>query len=285
MAEQVVRPEDLQIPRECFLYLTGEQQIQEEGGEHYEIEKLDFREDFKMYIKDAEFPLEGFVLNGILFTTNQAKSVFIEGIKLLTKPLFLIPTILTLIFFRKHLVEPFKRLGHRIMSPIMLKDRHLSKFARELQYMIFEFLRHLIDEQSADKVSEIVSRMIDNDDAYKQRLKDIFSMTTKEKLLKPKELTRLVNLMESRQLGGKNSWVKKVKSVVLLIRLAIFFIPSARKGYKSAVKNINMDNLILHWEDLYWSIYKTDYDFAGMTIEQRKEFAKEKGWKYPNKVV
>lgn len=276
---------DLKIPRECFLYGTGEQQIQSEGGERYEIEAVDFNNEIKTYIKDAEFPMENLVMDEILFTTNQAKSVFIESIKLLTKPLFIIPTILTLIFFRKHLIEPFKRLGHRIMSPIMLKDKHMSKFARELQYMIFEFLRHLIDEQSADKVSEIVSRMIDNDDAYKQRLKDIFSMTTKEKLLKPKELTRLVNLMESRQLGGKDSWVKKVKAVVLLIRLAIFFIPSARKGYKSSVQNITMDNLILHWEDLYWSIYKTDYDFAGMTIEQRKQLAKEKGWKYPNKVV
>ncbi len=276
---------DLKIPRECFLYGTGEQQIQSEGGERYEIEAVDFNNEIKTYIKDAEFPMENLVMDEILFTTNQAKSVFIESIKLLTKPLFIIPTILTLIFFRKNLIEPFKRLGHRIMSPIMLKDKHMSKFSRELQYMIFEFLRHLIDEQSADKVSEIVSRMIDNDDAYKQRLKDIFSMTTKEKLLKPKELTRLVNLMESRQLGGKDSWVKKVKAVVLLIRLAIFFIPSARKGYKSAVQNITMDNLILHWEDLYWSIYKTDYDFGGMTIEQRKQLAKEKGWKYPNKVV
>lgn len=285
MAEQVVKPEDLKIPIECFLYQSGGQQIQNEGGEHYEIEKLDFREDFKMYIKGAEFPLEGFVLNEVLFTTNQAKSVFIEGIKLLSKPLFIIPTVITLIFFRKYLIEPFKRLGHRIMSPVMLKDRHISKFARELQYMVFEFLRHLIDEESADKVSEIFSRLIDNDDAYKQRLKDLFSMTTKEKLMKPKELTRLVKLMEQRQLGGSCSWVKKVKSVVLLLRLAIFFIPSAKKGYRSAVQNITMDNLILHWEDIYWSVYKEDYDFGGMTIQQRKVFVKEKGWKYPTKIV
>jgi hypothetical protein len=46
-----------------------------------------------------------------------------------------------------------------------------------------------------------------------------------------------------------------------------------------------MDNLILHWNDLYWSVYKTDYDFAGMTVEQRKELAKDNGWKYPNQMV
>jgi hypothetical protein len=273
------------IPRECFLYQSGEEQIHSEGGEHYEIEAVDFTNDIKTYIKGAEFPLENLVMDEILFTTNQVKSLFIESIKLLTKPLFIIPTVLTLIFFRNYFVNPFIRLGHRIFSPVMLKDKHISKFARELQYMIFEFLRHLIPEDKADKISEIVSRMIDNDDAYKQRLKDIFSMTTKEKLIKPKELTRLVNLMESRQLGGKDSWVKKVKAVVLLIRLAIFFIPIARKGYKSAVQNITMDNLILHWEDLYWSVYKTDYDFGGMNIEQRKQLAKDKGWKYPNQMV
>ncbi len=280
-----MKPEDLKIPRECFLYPSGEQQIQSEGGEHYEIEAVDFTNDFKTYVKDAEFPIEGLVLDETLFTTNQAKSLFIEGIKLLTKPLFIIPTVITLIFFRKHLIEPFIRLGHRIMSPIILKDKHMSKFAQELQYMTFEFLRHLIPEDKADKVSEIFSRLIDNDDAYKQRLKDIFSMTSKEKLKNPKELTRLLNIMFDRQLGGKNSWVTKVKAVVILLRLTIFFIPSARKGYLSAVNNISMDNLILHWNDLYWSVYKTDYDFAGMTIEQRKELAKEKGWKYPNQMV
>lgn len=287
MAEKVVRPEDLQIPVECFLYPTGEQQIQEEGGEHYEIEAVDFREDFKTYIKGAEFPLEGFVLNEILWETNKAKSVFIEGIRLLTKPLFIIPTVLTLIFFRNHLVKPFTWLGHRIMSPVMLKDRHISVFAREFQYMIFEFLRHLISESDADKVSEIVSRMIDNDDAYKQRLKDIFSMTTKDKLLKPRELSRLMKIMDDRQEKDKSgkSWVEKIKPIVLLLRIGLFFIPSARKGYKSAVTNITMDNLILKWDDLYWSVYKKDYDFAGMTIEQRKQLARDKGWKYPNKVV
>jgi hypothetical protein len=167
----------------------------------------------------------------------------------------------------------------------MLKDKHISVFARELQYFIFEFLRHITDEQRADKISEIVSRIIDNDDAYKQRIKDLFSMTDKERLLKPRELTRLVNLMDKRQLNGTCPWVKKVKSMVLLLRLAIFFIPNARKGYKSAVQNINHDNLILHWEDMYWSVFKKDYDFAGMTIEQRKQLAKDKGWKYPHKLV
>lgn len=285
MSEKVVRPEDIQIPVECFLYPSGGQQIQAEGGEHYEIEKLDFRNEFKTYVKGAEFPYEGYVTNEILWSTNQAKSIFIEAVKLLSKPQFIVGTAITMLFFRKHLVEPFVWLGHRVMSPVMLKDKHISVFARELQYMIFEFLRHMIDESKADKVSEIVSRMIDNDDAYKQRLKDIFSMTTKEKLLKPKELTRLVHLMAKRQEGGKHSWVNKVKAVVLLLRIALFLIPSAKKGYISAVQNINLDNLILHWEDMYWSVYKKDYDFAGMTIEQRITLAKEKGWTYPTKIV
>ncbi len=283
MPKKVVRPEDIQIPKECFLYSSGGQQIQAEGGDHYEIEKLDFTAEFKTYVKGAEFAYEGYVTNEALWETNKAKSIFIEAVKLLSKPLFIIPTVFTLIFFRKHLIEPFIRLGHRTMSPIMLKDKHISVFARELQYMIFEFLRHMIDEESADKVSEIVSRMIDNDDAYKQRIKDVFSMTTKKKLLKPKELTRLVNLMDKRQLTS--TWVKKIKSVVLLIRLAIFFIPSARRGYKSAVTNINLDNLILHWDDLYWSVYRPDYNFAGMTIQERKDLAIENGWKYPTKIV
>lgn len=278
-----MKPEDLQIPRECFLYQSGAEQIKSEGGNHYEISSIDFTNDFKTYVKGASFPYEGFVTNENLWATNQAKSIFIESIKLLSRPQFILGTIYTLLFNRNSLAKPFIRLCERTMSPVMLKDKHISIFARELQYFVFEFLRHLITEQRADKISEVFARMIDNDDAYKQRLKDLFSMTTKDKLLKPKELTRLVNLMDKRQ--HHSSWVKKVKASVLLLRLAIFFIPSARKGYKSAVQNVNLDNLILTWQDLYWSLYRKDYDFAGMTFEERKQMANDRGWTYPSEMV
>jgi hypothetical protein len=279
MAEQVVKPEDIRIPVECFLYPTGEQQIQAEGGEHYQIEKLDFRNSFKTYVKGAEFAYEGYVTNEMLWSTNQAKSLFIEAIKLLSKPQFILGTVISFLFYREQLIDSFNRIGHRIMSPIMLKDKHLSVFAQELQYMTFEFMRHLVPEAKADKFSEIFSRIIDNDDAYKQRLKDIFSMTTKDKLKNPKELSRLVNIMAERQ--EWNSWVKKVSSSVFLLRILIAVVPSARKGYKSAIENVTLDNLILHWEDMYWSVYKKDYNFAGMTWENRMKMVKEKGWSLP----
>jgi len=283
MAEQVVKPEDIKIPVECFLYPTGEQQIQAEGGEHYQIEKLDFRESFKTYVKGAEFAYEGFVTNEMLWSTNQAKSLFIEAIKLLSKPQFILGTIISFLFYREQLVESFNRIGHRIMSPIMLKDKHLSVFAQEFQYMVFEFMRFLVPEDKADKFSMIFARIIDNDDAYKQRLKDIFSMTSKKRLKNPKELSRLVEIMYERQDYGE--WVKKVKSCVLLLRILIFVVPSARKGYKSVIENITLDRLILHWEDLYWSVYKKDYHFAGMKWEDRIKMVKEKGWQLPETLV
>jgi hypothetical protein len=281
--KKVVKPEDLEIPVECFLYPTGEQQIQSEGGEHYQITQIDFRNEFKTYVDGAEFPYEGFVTNEILWATNQAKSIFIEAIKILSKPQFILGSVISFLFFREQLIDSFNRLGHRVMSPVMLKDKHLSKFARELQYVTFEFLRHLVSEEKADKFSEIFSRIIDNDDAYKQRLKDIFSMTNKAKLRNPKELSRLVEIMDERQ--GKAHWMKKVKSAVLLLRLLIAIVPNAKKGYLSAINACNLDNLILHWEDIYWSVYKKDYNFAGMTHEERLKLVKEKGWQLPNNLV
>lgn len=283
MAEQVVKPEDIRIPVECFLYPSGEQQIQAEGGEHYQIEKLDFRESFKTYVKGAEFPYEGYVTNEMLWSTNQAKSVFIEAIRLLSKPHFILGTILSFIFYREQLVESFNRIGHRIMSPIMLKDKHLSVFAQEFQYMVFEFMRHIVLEERADKFSAIFARIIDNDDAYKQRLKDIFSMTSKERLKNPKELSRLAKIMFER--NGKPYWLDKVKYSVLLLRILIAVVPSARKGYKSAIENVNLDRLILHWEDMYWSVYKKDYNFAGMKWEERLKMVKEKGWQLPETLI
>ena len=283
MTEKIVEAHKIEIPVECFLYPTGEQQIQQEGGEHYRITKIDFRDSFKTYIDGAEFPYEGYVTNDTLWATNQAKSIFIEAVRILSKPYFIFGTIISFLFFRDRMVYAFNQLGHRVMSPVMLKDKHISVFARELQYVTFEFMRHLVSEAQADKFSEIFSRIIDNDDAYKQRLKDMFSATSKEKLKNPREMSRLVNIMYERQ--HKAYWVNKVRMVILLLRVFIFISPSARKGYKSAIKNCNMDNLILHWEDMYWSIYKKDYDFAGMTYDERVALVKEKGWQLPKTLI
>jgi hypothetical protein len=263
-------------------YANGSQQIKQEGGEAYKIAGIEDEEELKVVAEGAEFARRTFITNKTLFATNQVKSVFIESIKTILEPQYILGTFISISSkkTRQRLVDRFNRISFRILSPEIFKDIHRTSFGRELQYAIFEFTRHLVSEESADRFAEIVSTIIENDDAYRYRIMDILSMTTNEKLRNPKELSRLFDIFFERNNGVY--WSEKIKKMVKLIRyLAIFY----KKSYISAVESINLDNFKLVDEDIYWCTFKSDYNFMGMKWEDRKKYAEAKGWKFPNKVV
>lgn len=263
-------------------YANGEQQIREEGGDAYEIEGMEDETELKIVAKGAEFARRTYIMDKTLFATNQVKSLFIEVIRTLVEPQYIFGTIYTLIFKkpRQRLIDKFNRITFRTLSPEIYKDIHRTTFGTELQFAIFEFTRHLVSEESADRFAEIVSTIIENDDAYRYRLMDIFSMTTNEKLKNPKELTRLVNILVKR--NNNAFWMSKFKNVVTLIRL---IIPFFKKAYIETVTSIDLDKLKLQDEDIYWCTFKSDYNFMGMKWEDRKKYAESKGWQFPTKVV
>lgn len=263
-------------------YANGEQQIKQEGGDAYEIEGMEDETELKIVAKGAEFARRTYITNKTLFATNQVKSVFIESIRTLVEPQYILGTAIAIIrkSSRQRLIDRFNRICFRILSPEIYKDIHRTSFGTELQYAIFEFTRHLVSEESADRFAEIVSTIIENDDAYRYRLMDIFSMTTNERLKNPKELTRLMGIFYER--NNFTFWTEKVFKVLRLIHLVI---PFYKKAYISAVTSIDLDKLKLQDEDIYWCTFKSDYNFIGMTWEDRKKYAEEKGWRFPQKVV
>jgi len=263
-------------------YPKGEKQIREEGGDAFKIEGIEEDQELKIVAKKAQFARRTYITAKTLFDTNQVKSVFIESIKTLLEPQYILGTLYALAFKkpRQRLIDRFNRISFRILSPEIYKDIHRTTFGTELQFAIFEFTRHLVSEESADRFAEIVSTIIENDDAYRYRLMDIFSETTNKKLKDPKEIDRLMNLFYERNLYM--NWTDKVFKVVKLIKLAVIFY---KKAYISAVISIDLDKLKLQEEDIYWCTYKSDYNFMGMTWEDRKKYAELKSWQFPDKVV
>ncbi len=272
----------IHIPKECYKYSSGDLQIRQEASENYAISGYNVTTRFAIYVQGAEFPYESIVLPETLWVTNQAKSIFIEALKFSVKKRYILGTIYTLIFDLKYLLHVFNWVSHRILSPKILKDRHLSVFAIYFQYMVFEFLRHFVDEEIADKTSEIVTHMVEHDDAYKQIIKDMFSATDKDKLKNPKEISRLFKLFRER--NNFVPWSDKFKGIAILLRIMLIF-PKVKRAYIETINNINIEAMSLTDADMYWSVKKNNYKFMGMTLEERIKYCDDKGWQLPNSLI
>lgn len=275
----------MEIPKECYEYGSSMTQMSKEATESFEIEALDAREDLKLIIKGAMFPYRACVGYDTLFAANMCKSLFIESIKIFSRPRFIIGSLLTFVSKKKteQMLLAYNRIAFRILSPHMLKDRHLSPFAREMQWAIFEFLRNIgITEDTADRFASIFAHLLEFDDAYRIRIQDIASTTTIEKLHRPQELSRLAGIMAER--SGSHPWTSKLTDTALLMDLMLK-IPRAKKAYLKVLEGLTLESLQLEDADIYWGAYKDDYDLMGLTKEQRKEYAKTMGWTYPAKLV
>jgi hypothetical protein len=224
--------------------------------------------------------------NQIMAKNNAIKSLFIESIKLLTRKQFILGTLFTIA--RKNerlkLIQTFNQQAFRVASvsdePYFLKEWHLTQVSRELHWCIFVFLTKLdIPERDADKFAEIFVHLLEYDNAYRFRFQDIMSETTKDELKTPrKAILRLVGVLESRD----NIVVTdKIARVAKLLSYAMY-IPKVKRAFLEVVEGMNLENLKYQEADIYWLCTPNSYKAMGLTNEERKEYAKKKGWTYPS---
>jgi len=270
------------IPRECYKYSTGEAQMNQEQisckENLLEVSGFDWNGALKTNIKDAMFPYKSYVSDEIMWATNMVKSNFMEALKLLTRPQYLPGTLYTL-FRQKELektIQSFNQQSWRVISPYILKDQHLSNFAKELHWCIFTFLYELgITEEHADRFATIVSHLIEYDNAYRFRIQDLFSEVTK---LTPKEIKRLARISKERDSEGVS---KKITTIATIISLGLW-IPKVKRAFNKVAEGVTIENLYYETDDIYWVALREDYLYQGKTKEQRMKEAYERGWDYPN---
>lgn len=279
---------ELKIPRECFKYGSGVEQVSNEGGDPYEIEGISTEGIIQLKIKGAMATWAVYVSQETLSKTNAIKSLFIENIKLLSRKQFILGTIFTL-FNKKELerwVGSFNRQAFRVAvagsEPYFLKEWHLTRVSQELMWCIFTFLHNLgISEEKADKFSEIFIHMIEYDNAYRFRFQDIMSSVSKKDFKTPrKAILRLIELIrdrDSNECGDKYIRIAKIMSYALLI-------PKVKRAFMVVIEGVTFENLQLTEADKYWLCTSNTYKAMGMTNEERKEYAKQKGWTYPSKL-
>lgn len=265
------------LPPECYLSKTGEQQILAESNERYILDRLEIADGIFIYIKGAMHPYKNFPTAEGVFAINMVKAFAIETLKAFGKWYYL-PT---LYWNRTKLVDSFNRISWKIMSPHLLKFQYTSKFARALHWIIFSFMMEIgIKEKPADDFATIFVQVIDFDNAYRLRMVDLFSETSKELFVKHprKEIKRLIKISRERDHIGVSNKFKMFAWVISCLVL----IPRVKKSLVKIIKDSDFEDLQYDASDKYWVCMRSDYKFLGLDHKGRQDYAKSMGWVYPS---
>lgn len=268
----------MQLPREIFEELPGEHQIISEAQSFYVIDRVDFEDGMRVFIRGAEYHQRGMAAPEVLFGLNIAKRILTEALNVALRWEFLPGVALSIL---KPLKWRIKRIGWlinsynsivwKILSPHFLKPKYMVPCARELRSMIYNFMMALgIREEFSNQSSVILSHFIEYDNAYRFRLEDLMSETNKEELAaKPiRTLRRLAKLAVERDqqtVGWKFKGIVTIASIALLL-------PSVRKAWKKMILESDFAKIQYDEIDRYWTAMRTDYLWWGRTPEERSNY-------------
>lgn len=278
-------------PKEIFKYQeTPKQGILKENTFQYIIKKIEIEElqGIKVYYKDIPFPRKGFPTPEAVSAVNVIKRLFIESVKTFSMKQFIFSWFISCFTYttdvtitnRKRriakrmwtiekMLSSFNRIAYGVISQYIIKPHLMTPCPAELQGIIYSMLTRLgISKDVAKIFASTFGTLIEYDSAYRYRIEDIFSETTKEKLsTNPyKEFKRLMLIYSERELDPT---VKaKVKRLTKLITIPLL-IPKVKLSIQKALEHCEFERLQLDEIDKYWCFMRHDYNYCGLSKEER----------------
>ena len=252
------------MPDVVFEQQTGEKQILSEGSVFFLSEKIEYNDKgIFQYLKGAEYPQKGFPEGSAIFAVNVAKRLLIAFLSL---KYAMLPTVSNL----EKILRRYNEISLKIISPYILKPVFLTPLAREFGMFTTQFLYNIgVSESVAVDTGKIVACMFEYDNAYRFRLQDLFTSTTKRKMMsKPyKEICYLLKIQKERDSIGVHEKFKLIKPLIFFVLL----VPKFRKAYKQSLSILDFKQLQFDEIDEYWVSMRTDYDYYGEDAETRSQ--------------
>jgi hypothetical protein len=221
------------------------------------------------YYEGAEYPQKGMTPVEVMRSINIVKAI-VSGV-------------LSFRFNLLSLLMAFNRIGNKAIEQYLLKDEYRTAGTLELCRIVYDFIFSLTSNDTvALHFSRIFSHLIEYDNAYRLRFLDLGSETTKEKLLKNprKEMKRLVKLLTEREVFLGKDVSDKFNKVVSILSW-LLFIPKYRKAFKYAIHMADWEKMTFDNTDRYWACLRTDYDFFGLSYDERMKMIKDNGYSIP----
>jgi hypothetical protein len=269
------------LPEEIFRFVDGEQDIVNEQEMVTPVEKIMFDKGVYVYLKGADYPQMGIAVPETMYAVNLVKRIIIEPIKFLNKWYFY-PSILFL--STETVLRTFNDITWRYMKPFVLKKEFMSPQVKEFEWLLYSFLKKIkIDDTVAEQFSTTIAHAIEYDNAYRLRFVDMWSIASRDELIKNprKELLLIAKTVVKR---GQGTTERKFLYIARLLGIMLL-VPKYRSAFSSAFKEIDLNKLKSDKLDQYWMcLRKENYNYMGLSDEQREQLLNKLGQKKPEMV-
>ncbi len=252
------------------------------GQKHHAYTHTTYPPEGGIYVHyhQLPYPKKGFPYPEAVHMNDVLKRVTMTMVKSIATKDMLIPFItMALMPWKKKMrivnkfLENYNRIGDWLLVGHYLKPERCTNFVRSLRVSLDWFLDEFeIDETVKSNFIRIFCMIIEYDDAYRYRLEDILTETTKEKLLdNPKaEIRRLKNIYIARE---KTQAMDGFVTIFNLFEKALLH-PKVRRAFRYSIeflrdeefKMMQLDNA-----DRYHVLLRNEYDYLGRTYEDRAQ--------------
>lgn len=226
------------------------------------------------HYKGVPFPRKGFVYPEAVWACNIVKRItrtLVAGFSSKDIVLPALGFILTPFKRKIRLLERvllyYNRVAEWLLSPHFLKENRYGNCPRELQKLLKRFLMELgISEYIAGRTSKVLITLVEYDDAYRYRIEDLFSESSKEWLLANprKEINRLLEVLKLRD----KTTLEQFEVFGKVISMG-FWLPKVKKAFRKALEPLDFSKLQMDEADMYYCLNRDDYDYGGLSIQQR----------------
>jgi len=248
----------------------------------YEVEQIEYRESggTLIHYRGRKYPTKGFVYPEAILSLNQAKGLIRSYLILLSRA-FVLPGVLLFLFV------PF-RLKIKILNkllPLILKAAHFAVSTHLLKQNFYlnstNGIRFIFGTVAisagltidiANKIADLLGVFVEYDNAYRFRIQDFYSEINPARFSKnpKKELLRVVKITKSREREG-SSMYEFYFILSYAIRGLFLFMPRHLKAVFVETTLHVLDKKLLYIDEIDWynMLDRSDYDFKGVSLEER----------------
>ena len=180
-------------------------------------------------------------------------------------------------------VEKFRSANFFVKIAMLISLKQYSKiyfyiaYRSLVDYMIdpeyytppIKEIRRALEGLLSEYGREVLCFYAESDCAYRYRYQDFLGELNKENLKKnpTKEIKRLVGILYQRELAKEKELYGLIKKVLPFLLL----VPSIKKKIITFLERLDVDKVKLSEEDIFWTNRYVDYDFRGLTKEERQK--------------
>lgn len=234
----------------------------------------------KSFMTDSDFKILEYYFSGQMpdpidwFFLNQAKKLLLEFTK--NWKCFILPFIFSWdkVKYVEKLMFSYNQITLSGMKHLFIVPKYMTPPAYEIEIALKDFLTQIgINKEIAENFSVIFAHFIEYDNAYRLRIQDILSETSKEFIINDPmlEVDRLFLIMRDRDLPGMYNKIRKFKYIFE----SLLIFPKYKKAFIDTIANMNLESMKYTEADRYWASKRTDYKSFGMELEDRLKMYEE----------